>query len=99
VVARGHAALREVAVRGLDPLQLAVGSSISRAFQLSPKSGISRLPQVGRLRTHNDGRRKEVAMRRKATFLTAETDEALTWLFAGQLLFALALSFLGLWLH
>ena len=38
-------------------------------------------------------------MRRKATFLTAETDEILTWLFAGQLLFALALSFLGLWLH
>ena len=38
-------------------------------------------------------------MRRKATFLTAETDEVLTWLFVGQLLFALALSFLGLWLH
>ncbi len=38
-------------------------------------------------------------MRRKATFLTAETDEVLTWLFAGQLIFSLALSFLGLWLH
>ena len=38
-------------------------------------------------------------MRRKATFLTAETDEILTWYFAGQLLFALALSLLGLWLH
>jgi hypothetical protein len=67
--------------------------------QLSPKTGISRLPHVGKLRTHKDGRRKEVAMRRKATFLTAETDEILTWYFAGQLLFALALSLLGLWLH
>jgi hypothetical protein len=38
-------------------------------------------------------------MRRKATFLKAETDEILTWLFAGQVLFALALSFGGLWLH
>jgi hypothetical protein len=45
------------------------------------------------------GKCKEVAMRRKATFLTAETDEVLTWLFAGQVLFALALSFLSLWLH
>ena len=38
-------------------------------------------------------------MRRRATFLTAETDEVLTWLFAPQLLFASTLGFLGLWLH
>ena len=38
-------------------------------------------------------------MRRKATFLTAEIDEVLTWLFAGQVLFALVMSFLSLWLH
>ena len=43
--------------------------------------------------------RKEVAMRRRATSHTPETDEVLTWLFAGQVLFALVISFLSLWLH
>ena len=38
-------------------------------------------------------------MPRKATFPTAETDEVLTWLFARQVLFALVMSFLSLWLH
>ena len=38
-------------------------------------------------------------MRRRATFLSAETDEVLTWLFAGQVLLASTLGFLGLWLH
>ena len=38
-------------------------------------------------------------MRRRATFLTAETDEVSTWLFAVQVLFASTLGFLGLWLH
>ena len=38
-------------------------------------------------------------MRRRATFLSAETAEVLTWLFAAQLLFASTLGFLGLWLH
>ena len=45
--------------------------------------GISRLQQVGRFRAHDKkGKGKEVAMRRRATFLSAETDEVLTWLAA-----------------
>ena len=68
--------------------------------QLSPNMGISRLQQVGRFRAHDKkGKGKEVAMRRRATFLSAETDEVLTWLFAVQLLFASTLGLLGLWLH
>lgn len=38
-------------------------------------------------------------MRRRATFLAPKADEVLTWLFAAQVLFALMISFLGLWLH
>jgi len=55
------------------------------------------LQQVARFRAHS--RRKEVAMRRRATFLTPDTGAVLTWLFAGQVLFASTLGFLGLWLH
>ncbi len=43
--------------------------------------------------------RKEVVMRRLAPSHTTEADEVLTWLFAGQVLFALVMSFLSLWLH
>ncbi len=38
-------------------------------------------------------------MRRGATSHTPEADEVLTWLFAGQVLFAVVISFLSLWLH
>ena len=35
----------------------------------------------------------------QSDFPHPETDEVLTWLFAGQVLFALVISFLSLWLH
>ena len=38
-------------------------------------------------------------MRRRATSNTTETDETLTWLFAGQVLLALIVSFLSPWLR
>jgi hypothetical protein len=38
-------------------------------------------------------------MRPRATFRAADFHERLTWIFAGQVFFALGIGLLGLWLH